>query len=116
LKNILETQKNSPGPDDIHSLVKDEFTKLIKSIREIEETKGNGIKIPTDSERKNLLTNRVSIISLVDIKHGEAITKDMVDIKRPGTGIQPIHFDKIIGMRAKMDIPKDEPITFDMLS
>ena len=117
--NLIEKHfsdpQNSPSPDDPHSLVKDQFLSLIQSIRLIEKAKGDGKKIPTDSEKKNLLTNRVSIVSLVDIKAGHMITKDVLDIRRPGTGIQPIHFEKIIGMKAKTDIPKETPLTFDML-
>jgi len=113
-KHFMDPQ-NAPSPDDPHSLVKDQFLSLIQSIRLIEKAKGDGKKIPTESEKKYLLTNRVSIVSLVDIKAGQTITKDALDIRRPGTGIQPIHFEKIIGMKAKMDIPKEKPITFDML-
>ena len=52
---------------------------------------------------------------MVEIKAGQTITKDLMDIRRPGTGIQPIHFNSIIGKKAKINIPKEEPITFDML-
>ena len=106
---------NSSSPDDIVALDKDGFRKMIESIRLIEMTKGDGQKNPTKSEKVNLLTNRVSIVSMVEIKAGQTITKDLIDIRRPGTGIQPIHFDSVIGKKAKIDISKEEPITFDML-
>ena len=49
------------------------------------------------------------------IKTGQTITEELIDIRRPGTGIQPIHFDSIIGKKAKLDIPKEKPLTFDMI-
>ena len=117
--NLIEKHfrdpRNSSSPDDVVALDEDQFYSLIKSIRLIEKAKGDGKKNPTDSEKLNLLTNRVSIISMVEIKAGQTITKDLIDIRRPGTGIQPIHFDSIIGKKAKIDIPKEEPLTFDML-
>ena len=117
--NLIEKHfrdpRNSSSPDDVVALDKDQFSSLIKSIRLIEKAKGDGKKNPTDSEKVNLLTNRVSIISMVEIKADQIITKDLIDIRRPGTGIQPIHFESIIGKKAKIDIPKEEPITFDML-
>jgi len=122
--NLIEKHfrdpRNSPSPDDAVALDKDQFSSLIQSIRLIEMAKGDGKKNPSESEKVNLLTNRVSIISMgiismVEIKKGQTITKDLIDIRRPGTGIQPIHFDSIIGKKAKIDIPKEEPITFDML-
>ena len=81
----------------------------------IEKAKGGGEKIPTISERKNMITNRVSIIAIKEIKKEQIITKDLIDIRRPGTGIQPIYFDSIIGKKVKTNITKEEPITFDML-
>lgn len=107
---------NSPSPDDIHALTKEEFANLITSVRSIESAKGTGNKVPSESERKNLLTNRVSIVTMVDIPQGTIITKDMIDIRRPGTGIQPIHYDDILGKKSKVYIPKEEPLTWEMLS
>ena len=39
----------------------------------------------------------------------------MMDIRRPGTGLFPRYFFEILGKKAKIDIPKELPITFDML-
>lgn len=116
--NLIEKHfrdlKNSQSPDDIIALTKEQFSSMINSIRAIEMARGDGKKIPTESEKKNLLTNRVSIVSLTEIKMGQIISKDLIDIRRPGTGIQPKYFDEIIGKKAKIDISKDVPVTFDM--
>jgi len=106
---------NTSAPDDIVALDEEQFSSLIKSTRTIELAKGNGKKIPTPSEKINMNTNRVSIISLKDIKSGQTITEELIDIRRPGTGIEPKYFDTIIGRKAKVDIPKEEPLKFEML-
>lgn len=49
LERHFQDMRNSPGPDDALSLVKDEFGKLINSIRLIEKAKGTGQKVPTKS-------------------------------------------------------------------
>ena len=117
--NLIEKHfkdlRNSPSPDDVVALDKNEFKHMIESIRLIEMAKGDGQKNPTKSEKVNLRTNRVSIVSMMKIKAGQVITKDLIDIRRPGTGIQPSHFDSVIGKKAKIDISKEEPITFDMI-
>lgn len=117
--NIVEKHMkhpdNSSSPDDIHALAPNEFSQLVKSIRLIESAKGSGEKIPSESEKVNLLTNRVSIISLLDIKKGQEITPDVIDIRRPGTGLQPMYYDKVIGMKAKINILKETPLEFEML-
>jgi len=117
--NVIEKhfrdERNSPGPDDIHSLKKEEFNELIKSVRRSEEINGDGIKKPSKSEEKNRLTNRVSIVALTSIPKGTEISEKMIDIRRPGNGIEPKNFWKIIGKKTKIDISKDEPLKFDYL-
>ena len=117
--NMLERHfrdiRNTPGSDDVISLVKDEFQDLINNIRLVEKMLGTGEKIPTQEEQRNLLTNRVSIVSMKDIKEGEIITKSSIDVRRPGTGIQPIDYEKVIGHKVKKFIPKETPILWEML-
>jgi len=117
--NLLEKHfkdiKNSPSPDDIHALTKEEFVKFMNDFKLIESARGNGIKIPTESERKNSITNRVSIIAIKDIKTGEIISEDKIDIRRPGTGLQPIFWEKVIGATAKVEIKKNQPIKTGMI-
>ena len=42
-------------------------------------------------------------------------SKDDLDIRRPGNGIQPIDFDAIIGKRAKIDITKEQVLQWEYL-
>jgi len=117
--NVIERhfkyENNPPSPDDVHALSSIEFSNLISSIREMESAKGNGKKIPSVSERHNLLTNRVSIIALQNICKDEIITSDAIDIRRPGTGLAPKYFDQIIGRKAKININSGSPIVWDVL-
>ena len=82
---------------------------------QINKMRGSGVKKPSTSEQKNLLTNRVSIISLFDIKKGEKINGENIDIRRPGTGLEPFDYEKILGKIAKKDIPKETPITWELV-
>jgi len=117
--NIVEKHfkhpSNQSAPDDIHAITPEEFSKLIQNTRDAEKSKGNGIKIPTESEKKNMVENRVSIISMKNIPKGTTITKDMIDIRRPGTGLAPKFFDEVIGRKAKENIPMESPITWNIL-
>ena len=117
--NIIEKHFRDPlnasSADDEHSLVKNEFLDLISSIRQIEKSLGSGKKLPTESEKKHMLSNRVSIIAMTKIPKGTKITEEMIDVRRPGDGIQPIHFEKILGKKAVVDIPKEMPIKWNMI-
>jgi N-acetylneuraminate synthase len=115
IEKHFKHSENIQGPDAILSSNEQEMKYIIDSCRKIEQAKGSGIKEPSKTERKNMINNRVSICSLKDILKGTIITEDMIDIKRPGSGIQPIFFDQVVGKSAKKDIFADEPITWDMI-
>jgi len=115
--NIIEKhfrhEKNAPSPDDVHSLLKEDFQELIKQIRLVELAKGSGIKEPTKSELDNIPNFRVSIIASSKIQKGTIISENLIDIKRPGMGIPPKFFSEIMGKRTLRDIEKDEPIIME---
>ena len=110
LEKHFTLDKHLPGPDHKASLEPDELKEMIKTIRNVEKTLGNGIKKPTRSEEKIKKVARKSIVAKVDIPKGVKITKDMLDIKRPGTGIEPKYLKRIIGRKSKKNIKKDELI------
>lgn len=118
--NVIEKHfrdpKNTPSPDDVHSLTKNDFSFLIQSIRNFEKAKGTGKKSPVGGELKNMDTNRVSLIAMSDIPENSIISSDKIDVRRPGTGIPPKFLDSVIGRKTKSMIPKDKPITFDDLA
>jgi len=108
--------RNLPGPDHKASLEPDELKEMVKAIREVEKALGNGIKKPTKEEEKIKKVARRSIVAKVDISKGAIITEDMLDVKRPGTGIEPKYLKFIIGRKTKEDIKKDEIISLKMIT
>ena len=115
IEKHLKHPQNSTSPDDVHALTPEQFSKLIQSIRLVELSKGSGKKIPSLSEQKNLVTNRVSIIAMQEIKKGNKITSDMIDIRRPGSGIMPYYYKDVLLKKAKLNISKETPLTWEML-
>lgn len=104
-----------PGPDHRASLEPDELRDMIRAIRDVEKALGDGIKKPTEDEERIKKVVRRSIVAKMRIPKGAVITEDMLDLKRPGVGIEPKYLNEIIGKRAKKDIKPDELITFDKL-
>lgn len=102
--------KNMEGPDHKASLEPNELKQMVTSIRNIEMALGNGIKEPQDSEKKNIKIARKSIVAKCDIKKGDILTEENITVKRPGNGISPMRWDKIIGSEAKKDYRRDELI------
>lgn len=102
--------KSMAGPDHRASLEPYEFKVMVKAIRNIEKALGNGIKKPSNSELKNIEAVRKSIVAKCDIKIGEVLSADNLDIKRPGNGVSPMRWYEIIGKVANRDYEKDELI------
>jgi N,N'-diacetyllegionaminate synthase len=59
------------GPDHKASLVPSELSEMVKSIRQIELSLGDGIKKPSKSEIKNMEIARKSIVAKKNIRQGE---------------------------------------------
>lgn len=102
--------KELPGPDHKASIEPNELMQLVRSIRNIELSLGNKNKKVSPSEKKNLVVVRKSIVANQLILKGEIFTSENLSIKRPGTGISPMKWDKILGRRAVRNFKKDELI------
>jgi N,N'-diacetyllegionaminate synthase len=100
-----------PGPDHAASLEPDELKSMVQAIRNIEKALGDGVKQPSPSETKNISIARKSIVAKKPIKKGERFSEDNLTVKRPGTGISPMGWDKIIGKESIKDYSKDQMIT-----
>jgi N,N'-diacetyllegionaminate synthase len=102
--------KNMEGPDHKASLEPHELKQMVSAIRNVEKAFGDGQKIPSPSELKNINIVRKSIIAKRDIKKGEVFSEENLTTKRPGTGISPMEWDKFIGTVAKRNYSEDELI------
>lgn len=102
--------KNMDGPDHKASLEPHELKQMVDGIRKIELALGNGIKQVSESEKANVDVVRKSIVAIRDIKKGEKFTEMNLTAKRPGNGISPMRWDKVIGTIADRDYEADEMI------
>jgi N,N'-diacetyllegionaminate synthase len=96
------------GPDHRASLEPNELKSMVTAIRNIEKAMGNGIKKPSPSETKNKPIARKSIVSARDIAKGEVFTDENLTVKRPGTGINPMRWDEILGRKASRKFNEDQ--------
>ena len=55
-------------------------------------------------------------VSIESIKKGEIFNESNLWVKRPGIGeIKALDYEKLLGKKAKIDIPNDTHITWDMV-
>lgn len=105
--------KKLSGPDHKASLSPKELKSMILNIKNTEKILGSELKKITKSEMKNKSVVRKSIVALQNIKKGEKFTKKNLTLKRPGTGISPKEYYKLIGKISKKNFYVNEQITDD---
>lgn len=100
-----------PGPDHVASLEPHELKEMVKTIRNIElAIEGDGEKVPSESETKNIAIARKSIHLKKNLPKGHIITDEDLISLRPGDGISPMEWENIIGKKLIAD-----KIEFDKL-
>ncbi len=98
------------GPDHGASLEPDELSYMVTCIRHIEEALGDGNKVPSKSEQKNITIARKSIVAKESIRAGDIFSEDNITVKRPGDGINPMKWREVVGTVASRDFKEDEKI------
>ncbi|MCI8483298.1 MAG: N-acetylneuraminate synthase [Lachnospiraceae bacterium] len=101
------------GPDHLASLEPEELKSMITAVRNVERAMGDGRKVPSESEKKNMAIARKSIVAKCGIKKGELFSEENLTTKRPGTGISPMKWFEVVGKRAERDFETDEIIVLD---
>lgn len=99
-----------PGPDHKASLEPGELAEMVRAIRQVEQSLGSPCKVPTPAELKNRPIARKSLVAARDISPGETFTAENLAIKRPGSGISPIHYWDWLGKVATRAYVADELI------
>jgi len=98
------------GPDHKASLEPQELKAMVQSIRYVNQALGDGVKKPSNSEAKNMVVARKSIVTAKPIKTGDILSEDNLTVKRPGNGITPMRWDEVLGQVARRDYQEDELI------
>ena len=115
LEKHITLDKTMEGPDHAASIEPDELKNYVDAVRKTQTMLGNGIKVPSESEIKNIPLVRRSLVAAKPIKAGESLTGDKVAIKRPASGIEPKQLINALGRRVLRDLSEDEPITWNDL-
>lgn len=104
------------GPDHKASINPGEMTELVKTVRNVEASLGDGMKKIMPSEEKNKSRMQKSLVATRNIPAGGTINKEDLTCKRPGTGLLPKWFDKVVGKQAAVNIRKDDVLALDSIS
>lgn len=96
--------------DSVFSMPMDEFSDMVKTVRDAKIIAGSVQYGPTDGERDNLKFRR-SLFAVADINVGDEITTENVRSIRPSNGIGPKYLKEMLGKKAQTSIGYGQPIT-----
>jgi pseudaminic acid synthase len=108
----LEGQKK--GFDIAFSLKGKEIKDYAQVIKDTSSMMGKKYFFRNASEKQNLQFRR-SIFAVSDIKKGEKFTKNNIRVIRPGFGIQPFYFEKLINKKSPFNLNRKTPLKKSLL-
>ena len=73
---------------------------------------GNGNKESTTEELAVKRAAGMSVVSALTIPKGTIITREMITVKRPGTGIPADQIEQVVGATARHDIAPDQVVRY----
>ena len=108
--------KTLPGPDHQASLEPDEMVEFIRVIRNVEIALGNGHKEPVESELSTRTMARKSLVFGRSAVANSIVTNEMLEAKRPATGLSPVLLEHVVGRRLICDVEEGTFVSWDMLN
>ena len=110
IEKHLTLDRRMKGPDHKASLEPADFAAMVAGVRAVEEALGDGAKRPSPSERRNAPVARKSLTAAAPIAKGEKFAPANLAAMRPGGGLSPMLWDKVIGRRARRAFAPGEKI------
>ena len=108
--------KTLPGNDHYHAMDKKDLKNFISLSSKLNKLLGkNKIKESIPSEEISRKNARRSIVTSSLLEKNHIIEEKDIICKRPGWGISPVHWDKVIGMKTKKRIEEDQLLSWDDL-
>lgn len=106
--------KNNKSVDSFFSTNENDFNLMVKNIRLVEASLGNGKLKISKSSKKNINSRR-SIYVSKKINKGELITSENVKIVRPAHGLHPKYFNYILNKKSNKSLMKGDRFKLDYI-
>lgn len=107
--------KNGGGPDDFFSMEPGDLKVLSETLESTWKAIGK-VNYGLSSSETGNVKFRKSLYFIKDIKCGETITKDHIKCVRPGYGIKPKYFKRLIGKKVTKDVDAFSPVEEEIIS
>jgi sialic acid synthase SpsE len=105
------------GPDHPFSMEPQAWAEMVQNTRRLERALGSTDKFVTENEQQTVIVQRRCLRAARDIRSGEILTREMIDVLRPATpgAILPNEVGEVIGTSAIIDISCGQELRWTML-
>lgn len=101
--------------DSEFSMNMQEFAQMVKDVRNAKLIAKGPVYELTEGEKSSMIFRR-SIFVVKDIAEGECFSEENIRVIRPGYGLAPKYFDKLMGQKSKRAIKRGQPLVEDDLN
>jgi len=108
--------KTLPGNDHYHAMDKNDLRHFHQRMDSLLELLGSDCRRPLHSEEISRANARRSLVAARRIPKGKVIDDGDLTWKRPGQGIDPREYDRVIGLRAAQEIEEDSVLAWNLFS
>lgn len=98
---------NREGPDHKFAMNPKTWAEMVQCTRELERALGSADKFVAGNEKETVIVQRRCLRAARDIRAGEVLRREMIDVLRPATpgAILPHELPAVLGTKAALDIP-----------
>ena len=113
----LTLSRDMFGPDVVASVTPEELKHLVDGVRFIEKMAANPVAKDVVDPRAAPMRQIFfkSVVPLADLPAGAKLDRDVLGLKKPGTGIPAAELDQVVGRILKRAVAKDTPLQQDDL-
>ena len=113
IEKHITLNRDEGGVDAAFSLEPHEFAMLVEEAGDAQRSLGSADYHQTASEATR--SRRRSLYVTEDILAGDPLTPDNMRSIRPGLGLEPKHYESLLGRRLASDTRRGTPLSWDLL-
>ena len=105
------------GPDHAFAMNPESWAEMVTATRQLERAMGSANKTIAENEYDTVVVQRRCLRAAQDIKAGQTLTREMIDVLRPATpgAIMPYDIEQVVGLTARQDIPAGQELRWTQL-
>ena len=115
IEKHLTLKRKQGGVDSSFSMEPEDLKRLVNETNRAWKSIGKISFGPSSEEKKSLIYRR-SIYVVKDISSGKKLTKDNIRIIRPGFGLAPKYYERVIGKKVKRNLKKGTALKLKYIS